>query len=445
MHALATMEEVTLVAVPDAVHSGWDPIVLAAPVSLVAPRPSVDGVDGEGIHLSWTEVPTARSYDVESDLAPDFADPRLSSTTTRSTVVAPHQGCPVGHYLRVRARRGDEEGPWSGVVAAVAPPTTFTRCDLPVPAVAPAAVPATKPITVWRSRTPERGDEWLVLRAVQSALLRWCAARGDVVAALALPPSFTIEDVVRHVAVLRGERAAFTVRGVEAPAALLDGVVPALTTDEAFVLGYGAAYHPWPVVDRTGDALRSEPPEGAVLGTYAARALSRGAWLAPARRRLDRTLALVPAVDSARQAALSAAGVNPVAEEPEGFMALTAMTLTREAAVRPVNVRRLIALLRRLAAREGARLVFEPHDRELRRLVQMRFERLLGDLYLRGAFAGATAQEAFEVSTGDAVNPPDGVDAGRLVVEVRIAPARPMEFITVRLVLAGTGEQGAGA
>jgi phage tail sheath protein FI len=45
--------------------------------------------------------------------------------------------------------------------------------------------------------------------------------------------------------------------------------------------------------------------------------------------------------------------------------------------------------------------------------------------------------EAFEISTGDNVNPPESVELGRFVVEVRFAPSRPLEFIIVRLVLAG--------
>ncbi len=62
------------------------------------------------------------------------------------------------------------------------------------------------------------------------------------------------------------------------------------------------------------------------------------------------TLALVPAVDDRRLPYLVAAGINPLVEDPSGFMAITASTLSEVAAVRPVNVRRLIALLRRLAA-----------------------------------------------------------------------------------------------
>jgi phage tail sheath protein FI len=94
-------------------------------------------------------------------------------------------------------------------------------------------------------------------------------------------------------------------------------------------------------------------------------------------------------------------------------------------------------LLRRLARRAGDGIVFEPSDRELQRLVHLRFERLLSGMFRLGAFAGAVPAEAFEISTGDNVNPPASVELGRFVVEVRFAPSRPLEFITVRLVLAG--------
>ena len=124
-------------------------------------------------------------------------------------------------------------------------------------------------------------------------------------------------------------------------------------------------------------------------------------------------------------------------------MALTANTMTDVAAVRPIGVRRLTMLLRRLARREGVGVVFEPNDRELRRLVGLRFERLLTGLFQRGAFAGAVPAEAFEVSTGDSVNPQAAVESGRFVVEVRFAPSRPLEFITVRLVVAGSFPGGA--
>jgi phage tail sheath protein FI len=107
--------------------------------------------------------------------------------------------------------------------------------------------------------------------------------------------------------------------------------------------------------------------------------------------------------------------------------------------LRPINVRRLLMLLRRLALRLGSRYVFEPHDESFRRLVQRGFEAMLEDLFGRGAFAGATAATSFQVVTSSALNTPQSVDQGRLIVELRVRPSLPMTFLTIRLVQTDNG------
>jgi phage tail sheath protein FI len=108
--------------------------------------------------------------------------------------------------------------------------------------------------------------------------------------------------------------------------------------------------------------------------------------------------------------------------------------------VRLINVRRLLILLRRLALRHGATYVFEPNGDALRRSVQRGFEGLLDLLFLRGAFAGATAATSFQVNTSDTINTRQSVEAGRFIVELKVAPAEPLTFVTLRLVQ--TGERG---
>jgi phage tail sheath protein FI len=140
---------------------------------------------------------------------------------------------------------------------------------------------------------------------------------------------------------------------------------------------------------------------------------------------------------SRRWARLAAAQVNAVARHPRGFLLLSADTLSGEPSLRPISVRRLLTLLRRLALAEGETFVFEPGDAFLADLVRHRFEEVLGDLYRRGAFAGATAGEGFRVVTDASVNPPASIDRGRFVAELRVAPARALAFLTVRLVGGG--------
>ena len=113
------------------------------------------------------------------------------------------------------------------------------------------------------------------------------------------------------------------------------------------------------------------------------------------------------------------------------------LTLSRDADLRPINVRRLLMLLRRLALRHGPTYVFEPHDDSFRRQVQRGFEALLDDLFVRGAFAGATAADSYRVVTDPSINSSQAVDQGRFIVELRVAPASPLTFLTVRLVQNG--------
>jgi phage tail sheath protein FI len=96
-------------------------------------------------------------------------------------------------------------------------------------------------------------------------------------------------------------------------------------------------------------------------------------------------------------------------------------------------------VLHRAAVRHGAVYAFEPNSDRFRRTVQRSFEGLLARMLERGAFAGASADEAYRVNTGSPPNTRQSVDAGRLIVEIKVAPSRPLTFLTVRLVRTGEG------
>jgi phage tail sheath protein FI len=118
-----------------------------------------------------------------------------------------------------------------------------------------------------------------------------------------------------------------------------------------------------------------------------------------------------------------------------GVVALSADTLCDDAELRPVPVRRLLHLLRRLAAREGQQYAFEPNGEGLQGAARRGFEGVLADLFAAGALAGRRPEQAFRV----AVSAPAGRDGAQLVVELRVAPSLPLRFLTVRLVRAADG------
>ena len=537
MHALLPVEEVSLLAVPDAVHTGWrlndeeaPPAAPEAPTIIAVAQPDAEG----HIHAEWTPVPGALGYTLEDSPDPRFRSgvhatetPQPGRVGTRAIIVRPRP-CPDRLYFRVRARTRAGRSGWSatarldrpegefdpcGAVALDAPlldePTTsgpaadgrlsitwraapeapdvglarqrFDRVfrveSSPDPAFAlpqkvyegsgtkaemwkplsgtlyfraaswlrekagphdpPPCIGEESPWSPVRKYEAPVGKRWETIThtedaspphegaalAIHQAMLRFCAARSDCFSVLALPRHFREAQALAHVGALT--------------TALTGGAADTATRS----LSFGALYHPWTVV-RTPVAaapMRAIPPDGATCGVMASRANLDGAWAAPANKPLDGVALLDPRLPENVRAAFLGKRVNAVAPFPRGFMSWSEETLSDDAELRGVGVRRLMILLRRLALREGDTYVFEPNDPSFRRMVQRQFDAILGNLYVRGAFAGATHQEGYRVVTDDTVNPPENVDLGRLVIELRVAPSRPLAFLTVRLVQTGAG------
>jgi phage tail sheath protein FI len=101
--------------------------------------------------------------------------------------------------------------------------------------------------------------------------------------------------------------------------------------------------------------------------------------------------------------------------------------------------RRLIHRLVRAIRTLVEPLVFDPNTPMFRFGVQRAISSVLLRFWRAGAFRGARPEEAFKVVCDDSNNPPDEQDNGRVVCDIRIAPALPMEFITLRIALGEAG------
>lgn len=267
------------------------------------------------------------------------------------------------------------------------------------------------------------------LLAVQRALLRMSAARGDLLAMMSLPEHYREAQALEHLTTLKltPERTPPT-----------EGV-SALGYGEAAAYSYGAIYHPWLVgrEENQFDELRRTPPCGAMCGILARRTNARGPWIAPANEVLGEVVTLFPPILAERRLGLQAAQINLIRQEPRGFISLSADTLSDDEDFRPINVRRLLILLRRMALRLGITYVFEPQSDSFRRLVQRGFNAMLDQMFVRGAFGGSTPATSYQVVTDESLNTPQSIDQGRFIVELRVAPSLPMTFLTVRLVQSG--------
>jgi hypothetical protein len=499
IHALLPVEEVSILAVPDALQRRWyrKP---SAIVPLDAPTLIEVSAGQEKVRVEWTPLETSPpegdlTYTVQASF-----DPRFEAVARSWAVSDPwldhdadlFQGCPEPVFYRVRGMSSTRGiGPWSNTLWHLLPASVFERSPDEQPS-APAPITVTEErgrllvewgsiasavYTLERASDPEfasaeviycgpsttyevlRGAEpvvyfrvgsevggrrspWSVtvragrieseafvvepaddydeglLLDVQAAAVRMCAARGDLHTVLGLPLHF------------RDERAL-------AYAARLSAV---LSNDEPRVLSYAALFHPWVVMRETSgraDLSRwAVAPDGPVSGTIAARTLRNGAWSSPAGQLLSGVIDLQPALEDAVLRLLEGR-VNPIRQQPRGFAAADEVTLYPGDELGELHVRRLMILLRRLVTREGTAMVFRPNDDSLRRLVQREFEQVLGDLFVRGAFAGDSHDEGYRVVADASVNTPQSIDLGRFIVELRVAPSHPLMFLTVRLVQEG--------
>jgi hypothetical protein len=445
IYAALAVDEASLIVVPDIVQRGWergksrdpappqdepaadtgppklfvccDTEAIAIPVLFIdlpglSQRFFYEAADGT-FSLSWAPIPDA-VFELQEATQYDFSDaaPVYTGKGDRFDIYGHRQG---NGYYRLRAVVAGVSTGWSaGLVVRVAPPSDWQM------------------ISVDRYEKETR-DKLLV---VQRAMLRMCAGRGDLLAVLALPAHYREDDAITHVSELVSPSG--RVLSVSLPASPLEKppACAALSDGESATASYGAIYHPWLIGREEGqpDALRLAPPDGAACGILAKRAIARGAWVAPANEALAGPVGLSPAIAPDRWLDLLDAQVNLVRDEPRGFLALSADTLSGDDALRPINVRRLLILLRRLALRLGADYVFEPNDESFRRAVQRSFESIMEFMFARGAFAGRTPAASFQVITGSAVNTLRDQDEGRFFVELRVAPSLPLTFLTVRLV-----------
>jgi phage tail sheath protein FI len=92
-----------------------------------------------------------------------------------------------------------------------------------------------------------------------------------------------------------------------------------------------------------------------------------------------------------------------------------------------------MTMLRLVVERQAQWLVFEPHTPEVRRQLREVLVQLLRELQRSGAFAGGTEHESFFVRCDETVNPSWTSGLGRLVAEVGVAPAQPLEYLVLRV------------
>jgi hypothetical protein len=371
---------------------------------------------------------------LEQDILPDpvlwpASSERFADGSDRSAAIVPDD------FFDTRWVRGDEE-PGSGIqaiaelddVAMLVVPDLYSPGALPQldaivdpgslagPCFEPCVSPGLAPIEARRGNTELMG--------------------------LRLDPSLDLETILELQ--LRVVEFVETLRG---PVALLD-VPPGLSVRrlrrwrERFDTSYAAAYHPWlwvARIDRDRSVRVRIPPSAVAAGIIARRERLYGVPSGPANELASGVIDVVEAIPPALHDELHPEGINVYLLERDGVRLTAARTLSRNGDYRQLSVRRLITMLRRVLEQQLQWMVFEPNNDELRAAVTFMLRGFLGRIHQAGGLAGATEEESFYVRCDDSLNPPWSRDSGRLVVEVGLAPAEPLEFLVLRFTREGDG------
>ncbi len=202
--------------------------------------------------------------------------------------------------------------------------------------------------------------------------------------------------------------------------------------------------YPW-VVTPGAEALPGglEPPDGVFAGVLA-RALPRlGVARSLGAQPLNGVFAFSPAPPAPDLLLDTPRGARPalihrvslLGRTPDGPRVLSDVTTSLESPHRPACVRRLTAAILRTTRQLGDTVVFDSSGPRLWRVLQDQLESLLADFHAAGALAGASAAEAYRVRCDATTTSQNDLDNGRVVAEVRFAPAHPVGLITVTLAL----------
>lgn len=197
----------------------------------------------------------------------------------------------------------------------------------------------------------------------------------------------------------------------------------------------GAYYFPWvKMYDPTMDCEVFAPPCGGVAGIYGRVDGTRGVHKAPANEIFRGALGLKYQLTDGEQELLNPKGINCIREfVGRGIRVWGARTFSSNPEWRYINVRRLFCMVEH-AIQDGTNwVVFEPNTRGLWKQITRNLTAFCLRLWKEGALFGDTPEEAFYVRCDDELNPPESIDAGYVVCEIGIAPAKPAEFVVFRI------------
>jgi phage tail sheath protein FI len=208
---------------------------------------------------------------------------------------------------------------------------------------------------------------------------------------------------------------------------------------------YATLYYPWIEIDdpvHKGKTMFS-PPSGHMAGIWSRNDAERGVYKAPANEIIRGAVGLERQLTMGEQDGLNPEGINCIRSFPgRGIRVWGARTLSSDAQWRYLNVRRLFNFIEASIERGTQWIVFEPNNYDLWERIKRDINAFLYQVWMDGALFGATPDQAYFVKCDAEINPPESVDAGKVIIEIGIAPVKPAEFVIFRIgQIAAGGDQ----
>ena len=266
--------------------------------------------------------------------------------------------------------------------------------------------------------------------ASYDGIITHCKTMGDRIAILDPPQEVGVEDIDNLTKVAQVSGGGGEEGETSAKRKKDQGYRPPSNDRAAF-------YFPWIKIREplaSGNVIVNAAPSGHVAGVYARSDFTYGVHKAPANELINGALGLNYQITRQEQAPLNEAGVNCIRYFPDsGIRIWGARTLASDAQWRYVNVRRLFLMVMKSIERGTNWTVFEPNDERTWKAIERDIRAFLMLLWRDGALKGTTPEQAFYVKCDAETNPPEVINAGRLVTEIDMAPVKPAEFIIFRI------------
>ena len=179
------------------------------------------------------------------------------------------------------------------------------------------------------------------------------------------------------------------------------------------------------------------PPSSTMAGVYAKVDGTQGVWKSPANLGLNYVIAPTEKISDKEQESLN---VNPSGKSVNAIRTFTgkgnlvwgARTFDSENTEwKYISVRRLFDMIEKSVQNAMQRFVFETNDANTWVKAKAMIENYLNQLWMSGALAGTTPEQAYYVIVGKETTTAQDVLEGRMNIEIGMAAVRPAEFIVL--------------